>query len=259
MARERVVRVEKSQSNQSAQGIKVIARAAAVLRALREDNNGLSLGQIADRIDLPRSTVQRIVNALMDEQFIMMTSAESGLRLGPEIQSLAAAGKIDVAEITHPVLVRLSEETGETCDLAVFKEAHMVFIDQVEGNHRLRTRSAIGEVFPLTDTANGKATLALLEDELAVSLVSQEMRNNEVEEMALSSVLAEIEEVRRQGYAFDIDGHTEGVSAVGAAFQGPNGNILALSIPIPSSRFEKKKDRVVRLLLEAVKEIESFF
>ena len=50
-------------------------------------------------------------------------------------------------------------------DLAVFRDEHMVFLDQVVGTHRLRTVSAVGEVFPMTDTANGKAALSLFEDD----------------------------------------------------------------------------------------------
>jgi IclR family acetate operon transcriptional repressor len=44
--------------------VQVIARAAAILRALEDEAAGLSLGQIAQRVNLARSTVQRIVAAL---------------------------------------------------------------------------------------------------------------------------------------------------------------------------------------------------
>src|SRR5215813_2997740 len=59
-------------------------------------------------------------------------------------------------------------ETGhcglaQTVDLATVKQDHLVFIDQVIGSQRLRTVSAVGEVFPLYCTANGKAYLAELD------------------------------------------------------------------------------------------------
>ncbi len=38
----------------------------------------------------------------------------------------------------------------------------MIFLDQVPGSHRLRTVSPVGEVFPLTPTANGRAVLATM-------------------------------------------------------------------------------------------------
>ena len=55
----------------SRSGIQVIARAAAVLRALKDAPAGLSLGQIAERLGLARSTVQRIVQALQDERLVI--------------------------------------------------------------------------------------------------------------------------------------------------------------------------------------------
>lgn len=48
-------------------GIQVIARAAAVMRALGSNPQGLSLAAIAQIVDLPRSTVQRIITALEAE------------------------------------------------------------------------------------------------------------------------------------------------------------------------------------------------
>ena len=63
-------------------GIQVIARAAAIMRALSEHSSGMSLGAIAKDIDLPRSTVQRIVNALKQEGLVESLSQNGGLRLG---------------------------------------------------------------------------------------------------------------------------------------------------------------------------------
>ena len=59
-----------------ASGIQVIARAAAILRVLRDSETGLSLGQIARQVGLPRSTVQRIVGALQEERLVIAASAE---------------------------------------------------------------------------------------------------------------------------------------------------------------------------------------
>ena len=75
-------------SNQgSGNNVRVITRAAQILRVLKSDDRGLSLGEIAERIGLPRSTVQRLVNALIAEGFVVASASGSGLRLGLEIQS----------------------------------------------------------------------------------------------------------------------------------------------------------------------------
>jgi len=236
---------------QPTQGVQVISRAAEILRILKKDNSGLSLGQIAERVQLPRSTVQRIVNALLTERLVMAASAEGGLRLGSEIQSLAAAGRINMAELVRPILTDLSKATSETVDLAVFRDDHMVFVDQVIGSHRLRTVSAVGEVFPMTTTANGKAVLALMTDDKMVALANQELKAAQAKERPLSTFLKEIEDVRETGIAWDFMEHTDGISAAGFAFKDPIDQIYAVSVPVPSHRFDKMKDKLAELLLQA--------
>jgi uncharacterized membrane protein len=56
-------------------GVQVIARAADVLRALEVEPGGLSLAKIAQSVELPRSTVHRIVTALEAESLVVPASA----------------------------------------------------------------------------------------------------------------------------------------------------------------------------------------
>src|SRR3972149_1459395 len=71
--------------------VQVIARAATILRALEEENASLSLGQIAQRVNLARSTVQRIVSALETEKLVIAATPNGRVRLGPTILRLAAS------------------------------------------------------------------------------------------------------------------------------------------------------------------------
>ena len=153
--------------------VQVIARAATILRALEEENAGLSLGQIAQRVNLARSTVQRIVAALETEKLVIAATPNGRVRLGPTILRLAASVRSDFIALARPFLERLSEELHETVDLSTVKKDHLVFIDQVIGPQRLRTVSAVGETFPLYCTANGKAYLAQLTDAGVEALIGR--------------------------------------------------------------------------------------
>ncbi|HMK84551.1 MAG TPA: helix-turn-helix domain-containing protein, partial [Steroidobacteraceae bacterium] len=145
--------------------IQVIERAARVLRALEGEGEGLSLGQIAQRVGLARSTVQRIVDALSAEHFLIAATPTSGVRLGPALIRLASSASVEFDQITRPIITDLSQEVGETVDLSVLKGNAAVFTDQVQGAHRLRAVSAIGETFPLYCTANGKALLSIVSED----------------------------------------------------------------------------------------------
>ncbi len=185
----------------------------------------------------------------------MASSAEGGFRLGPEIQSLAEAGRINIVEMIRPLLSALAKETGETVDLAVYRQDHMVFVDQVVGSHRLRTVSAVGEAFPLSTTANGKAALAMLGDEACAALIARELKDAPAPKRPLSDIIREIERVRANRLALDINEHTDGISAVGVAFRDPSGLIYAISIPVPSHRFESKEDRLSKALLQTLDQV----
>src|SRR5262245_44686355 len=159
----KMVAPEKNRTGEKNQ-VQVIARAAAILRALEDAAPGLSLGQIAQRVNLARSTVQRIVGALEAERLVIAASPTGLVRLAPTILRLAASVRTDFVSLARPFIVKLSNELRETVDLATVKRDQLVFIDQVIGSHRLRTVSAVGETFPLYCTANGKAYLAELDD-----------------------------------------------------------------------------------------------
>ncbi len=237
-------------------GIQVINRAARILRALRDEPAGLSLAQIAGRVELPRSTVQRIVTALAAEGLLMTASPGGRVRLGMEILALAASSRIDIVELAHPYLKALSEQSGETVDLSVLKSDHLIFVDQVVGTHRLRAVSAVGETFPLHSTANGKACLALMSDaDVRTRLRGETLLLASGKRRRIDDLLAELADVRRTGVAFDDEEQSLGISAVGTAFTDGLGQTYAVSIPAPTSRFQKSRDRLATLLLAMRREL----
>ncbi len=220
-------------------GVQVIARAADVLRALEGNDQGLSLGHLAKQLNLPKSTVQRIVAALDRENFVIAASPQAGVRLGPALVRIARSVRCGLVDIARPCLEELAQKTGETVDLALLKGAEAVFMDHIEGAHRLRAVSATGVSFPLHCSANGKAMLSALSDPVLAKMKKQ-IHLTRFTPNSLSSwrqLQAEIEKIRQTGIAYDLEEHTLGISAVGTPIIGPEGEIAAISIPTPSVRF----------------------
>lgn len=236
-----VIEVAENDSDSSGQDktqVQVIARAAAILRALVEDDAGLSLSQIAQRTGLARSTAQRIVAALQTEKLVIAASSYGRVILGPEILRLARAARSDIVQIAHPVLVQLSAELSETVDLSVVLKDRLLFVDQVIGSHRLRTVSAVGDTFPLFCTANGKAYLATLDDRSVEQLVGSQFEPRTPHTLTkLSDLLEDLDRVRKTGIAFDREEHTLGISAAGVGLLDAVGHPMAISVPVPTQRF----------------------
>lgn len=238
--------------------IQVISRAADILRLLRESASDLSLGQIAKKVDLPRSTVQRITGALIVEGFVSSAPNGRGLRLGPEFGSFARASHYNIVEHCRLLLSELSQRTGETADLSALRGAGMTFLDQVPGIHRLSTVSKVDEVFPLTTTANGKACLAQLPEDEARSLIQAEWdRTHVVRKM--EPIVEDLARVRQSGFAYDLNEHSKGICAIGFAFHDWDNALHAISVPVPSVRFEGVKNDVEDSLADTRSQILNLF
>ena len=229
-------------------GIQVISRAAAVLRALAAQPGGMSLGQIARAVALPRSTVQRIVAALAGEGLVAAGEGHGSFALGPGLEALAGRRDGATRDRLRPFLREIAARTGETADLARLEGEEMLFVDQIEGSHRLRTVSRIGERFPLTTTANGKAALACLPEAEAARLALAEIQRGGARVPGLTDLLTDLREIRGGALALDREAHTDGICALGFAVRDTRGAVYAVSVPVPASRFARVRGRLEEVL-----------
>ena len=238
----------------------VISRAANILRILKEHPKGLSLSQIAKEVSLARSTVQRIVTTLEQEEFIVAASTNGGFRLGPEIVKLAASVNMVLREEIRPFLIQLSNRVNETVDLSILDNGQVLFVDQIIAAHPLQATVQPGATFPLHCTANGKAILATLPIEEVKKLLPEQLTPfNEKTITKRDELLKELEQVRKEGVAFTREEHIHGVCAVGAVVFDNLKNVSAISIPLPSTRFYGNEEKLVTALLETCQSVNQHF
>jgi DNA-binding IclR family transcriptional regulator len=238
--------------------VQVVHRTAAILLALRGEADGLSLAQIAKRVGLARSTVHRLVAALEQERFVVAASSSRGFRLGPALASLAIAAVRDVVLLIHPYLVQLSQELDETVDLAVLEHDHVLFVDQVAATRRLRAVSSVGAVFPVHCTANGKALLAArTNDEVERLLPAKLERMTPNTIVSRAALIDELERIRVDRVAYDREEHTAGICAVGTVVATAEGPLAAVTVPLPTQRFDGNEKALTAALLRTRTAIEA--
>jgi DNA-binding IclR family transcriptional regulator len=106
--------------------------------------------------------------------------------------------------------------------------------------------SAVGELFPLHCTANGKALLAALPPGQALALLPRRLpRLTANTIVSRERLLAELDSIRAAGIAIDREEHTEGICAVGAAIPVGGEPAAAISVPVPVQRFRASEAEVV--------------
>lgn len=250
MQTSRLKKAEKVKNKSSQRnGIQVISRAAQILRALQNHPAGLSLGEIAKLVELPRSTVQRIVDALNQESLVFL-SCKNGVRLGPALLSLAKATSFKISELARPTLNTLAKETKETAQLALVDINKVVVVDQVLGSQHLITLSELGVAMPLHATASGKALLAGMSEDDFVRVKKRikltKKTGNTI--TSWSKLEKEIAQVRKHGLAFSYEEHIRGICAVSTSFVSPTGTLAAIAISVPTERYLKNKDGLANVL-----------
>jgi DNA-binding IclR family transcriptional regulator len=240
-------------------GVQAIARAAAVLRVIERNPGGLALGEIAAAAELPKSTAHRIVGALVEEE--LLTQDEKGqVRLGGAIARLASASREALADRLQPILAELRRDLDETVDLAVLDGTTVRFVAQVAAPRRLRAVSSVGESFPLHCTANGKALLAAMPAQRVESLLPARLPSFTAATIGTrAELMRQLEQVRDEGVAFDLEEYTEGVCAVSATVSDATSATAAISVPVPAQRFAGRERELADAVREAAASATALF
>ncbi len=242
----------KAEMDRSDKNIQVLSKAFQILKIIKKERDvKISLGKIAKISNLPRSTVQRIVNSLVKENFLSQ-SKEKGIIIGNEIYKLAATNSYDVVRSLSPIINALSNKTRETVDLSILKDNHMLLLDRVLGTYRLGVNSKIGLKLPMSTTASGKSALSLLDVEKVKEFLENESQSSRRKDV--NKLKDEIAKAGINGIAYDFDENNDGISAVGSSFIIDN-NIYSISIPVPSHRFNTKQKELEKNLKEAIEKV----
>lgn len=224
-------------------GTQTLIRGLRIVESIADQDQPIGVGELSRQLDLPKSTVQRLLRTLEQEGWAE-TSADPVTRwqLSPRLLALARRNTPErsLRDIALPHLTALAERTGETIHFTVPDgDTRMVLIDRVDSIHPVRTFNPIGAGSPFHATSSGKAWLAMLPDtEIEAILerpLEKAMPNTVVDPRQL---LHQILEVRERGYAVNISENRANVCAVAAAVPGPNGRpVAAVAISMPDIRF----------------------
>jgi DNA-binding IclR family transcriptional regulator len=223
------------------EGIQVISRAAAILREVGAQPDGLSLGKLANATGLARSTVQRIVDALEMEHLVQ--AGAGGVRPGWGLRRLGELPGSGIAQELRAALFQLFEATHETIDLSTLSGGEVLFMDRFLSDQPVRALPAVGAVYPAYTMSSGKALLSVLPDEEVEALYGgaplQRLSPHTVADLA--ALKQQLDAIRAGGFAYDREEHALGRSAIGLPVGVHQGVALAISVVMPTQRFERQR------------------
>lgn len=200
-------------------------------------DGSLSVTEAARHLSVSPSTAHRLLAMLVYRDF-----AEQGrdrrYRPGPALRSSGAAEAplALLRGVGQPHMRHLVDRTGESANLVVLTGDDIRFVVTVECDQVLRVGDRSGKALPALLTSGGKAMVALLDAERASSMLDR------LEERDRGRTRRELAAARRNGYAINNQQTEPGLTAVGVALRGPDGQVLAgVSLAMPTARFARDK------------------
>lgn len=222
--------------------IQSISKAMKVLAAFDQDCFEMSIGEIAHRSGVPKSTVHRIVSSLA-EWNIIEPGPEGKCRLGLKLFQLGSLVlfKMDIRKEALPFLKELSARREATAHLAIRDGNQAIYIEKIEQPNAFVQYSRVGKHLPLHCTGIGKVLAADLPEEKIGSLMGQSFpgyTDNTITKLA--DLLKHLNQVRKKGYAMDNEELIPGVKCVAAPVFNYRGEVAAgVSLSTTSSMMDK--------------------
>jgi IclR family acetate operon transcriptional repressor len=233
--------------------VRAVDRVCAILNLVQERIEGISLGDVAQATQLPKSSAFRYLWTLENHRYVERDDVTGLYKLGLTFAGMQSRHLELLRHRAHPLLENLRDDFGETVNLGVLDGDAVVYLDIVESRRAVRLAAKRGDRDPVNSTALGKAiTAGLSESTIRMILNASGMQaRTEKSIVTPEDFLAELVRVRRLGYAVD-DGENE-IDGRCVAVAIPEVGVPAgLSLSAPSARFPLRQvSQVAGALKEA--------
>jgi DNA-binding IclR family transcriptional regulator len=232
-----------------------VAHALDVLLLFRKHDE-LSLGEMAELLEVRKSYLLKLLDSLKEKEFIFQDYHTGVYRLGLSCLELRSIfeKRMDIRKITSPYLEELASNTTELIHLGVIDSNVVVLLDRFMGNDSgLRLQFHLSLTSPPYSTALGKVLLAYSNPkdvEKYLSTVKLESFTPRTI-VDLNMLRLELVQIREKGFYLSYETFESGVSCIGAPVFSKDGSIAAaISICAPTVRIMSKESELIEKILE---------
>lgn len=236
--------------------------AARVLRCFADGRAQLTLTEAAQLLELPMSSLSRLMRQMRDAGFLGDAARGRGYRLGALFQELRppAAPETSLRARASAAVRRLCDRLGYTGYVSELRGADMVGVVHHLGHNPLQVGVALGGRLPADACATGRAMLALMDDdEVRALLGAQVSRATPQSPVDFGDLLQRLAQVRRQGWSESRDEAGKGVGALAVAVRDAHSSErLSLCMTYPLAVLERhERDLAIGMLLQARQELDA--
>ncbi|SMY05394.1 transcriptional regulator, IclR family [Brevibacterium antiquum CNRZ 918] len=219
---------------------------------------GLRLSDLVGLVGMPKTTVYRLLEELIDTNFVSFDKRDQSYHVGDLIDLLARRGasRFELRLRVRPFLEDLVKDLGDTVYFMNVRGGHLVCTERLVGDYPIQTMTLdIGDVRPMGVGSSGAAVASCLSDkELAELLSNQdhERRLLSIDDTSMSSI---IEDARRDGFSFNPATIVPGMSGLGVPLlDSDRSPVGAVSVVAINARFS---DGRLQYIVERLRALRS--
>lgn len=237
--------------------VRTVQRALTVLECFDFENRELSFTDIVQRIDLPKSTVSRLISTLELEGFLERDIDTSKFKLGHRVYllGLIAGETMDIRNISVPYMDKMTKLTGETTNLYILENYDRVCIAQVESPMPIKQLVKVGERFPIWAGATGRSILAQLDEDTWHEMIKELRQFTDKTVVNPDDFINNLKEIRKSGYALSLGEKYNEVGCIAAPIFNYSGVMGCISISGPVYRFPEDISNFAKLVTESAIDI----
>jgi len=238
-----------------------VVRAIEILDLMMERQAPVGVTDVIEALGIPKSTAYELIRTLVERRYIERKSDGRSYFLGPKLFELGMiySAQIDLLKEAAPVVRDLRDRTGETVQLSILDNDHMLVMLKEESPHPIRIISRVGSRVPINWAAAARLLVSDLDDGVLTDMLSRTMRESPtgLAKMDVAEVIADIRHFRKRGYATELNEANEHAGCVAAPVMDGLGRcVAALSVVAPEHRLEKgKREELVQAVVAAAGEL----
>lgn len=208
-----------------------VATAARILREFDKHSTQLGVSQLARSVGVGKSTAHRVIWTLVEEGLLEKVEETGLFRLTTTMRSLGTSA--ETAQRLHEAgtmpLDALRNRTAGTLHIAILDGDDVLYVERREGPGAIQVFRALGSRIPAYRTSSGKVMLAYLPDDQrrqALETIRLTARTSRTI-TSRTAFLAELEQVRRQGFAENRGESQVGMCSIAAPVRDRMGRVVA--------------------------------
>jgi IclR family KDG regulon transcriptional repressor len=240
--------------------VRSIEKALRILEVLNQDYE-LSLGEISEKLGMDKGTTHRLIGTLKHAGYIDQNPHNRKYANSIKLFEMGnhAVDKKGLRKTAEPFIEEAAHLAGETINLGVLYENHVIYIDKIESHETIKVGLNIGKRIPVYCTGLGKTILAFSSakavDAILREITYEAFTQNTVKNR--ETLKKQLEDIKKQGFCIDDEEYVEGLVCIAAPIFDHSGEpVAAVSISVPKYRYIescKQKDFTKIVTATAVK------